>query len=140
MKRIISISFVTLLATSCVRGQNLKEVVTQSGLRYTVLKSGTGEPAKKGQEVGIYESMSYLSGKQFYSIAKPAPPIKFTLGTNQVIAGVDEGVSGMKVGEIRQLIVPPSLSKRTEYPSSLSPDSTLLYRIELVEISKRKDN
>ena len=139
MKSIIRISFVTLLAASCARGQDSKEVVTESGLRYTVLKSGTGEPAKKGQEVAIYESMSYPSGKQFYSIEKPAPPIKFILGTNQVIAGVDEGVSGMKVGEIRKLIVPPSLSKRTEYPASLSPDSTLLYRIELVEISKKKN-
>jgi peptidylprolyl isomerase len=139
MKSIISISFVLLLAFSSARGQNSKEVVTESGLRYTVLKSGTGEPAKKGQEVAIYESMSYLSGKQFYSIEKPAPPIKFILGTKQVIAGVDEGVSGMQVGEIRQLIVPPSLSKRTEYPASLSPDSTLLYIVELVEISTKKD-
>ncbi len=82
--------------------------------------------------------MAYLSGKQFYAIEKPAPPIKFTLGQKQVIAGVDEAVTGMKVGEIRKLIVPPSLSRRLEYPSYLSPDSTLLYKIELVEIVKGK--
>ena len=42
----------------------------------------------------------------------------------------------MKQGEIRKLIVPPALSKRKEYPDHLSPDSTLIYIIELVEITK----
>jgi hypothetical protein len=59
------------------------EVTTKAGLRYTVLKAGSGETAKFGQGVAIYESMGYLSGKQFYSIEKPAPPIKFTLGKKQ---------------------------------------------------------
>ncbi|MGC4038227.1 MAG: FKBP-type peptidyl-prolyl cis-trans isomerase [Chitinophagaceae bacterium] len=117
--------------------QTAKEITTASGLRYTVLKEGNGEMARKGQKVSIYESMSYLSGKQFYSIEKPAPPVKFTLGAKQAIDGVDEAVTGMKVGEVRKLIVPPSLSKRTEYPSNLSKDSTLLYKVELVEITKQ---
>ena len=100
------------------------------------MKNGDGEKAKPGQEVTIYESMSYLGGKHFYSIEKPVQPIRFTLGKKQVIDGEDEGVTGMKVGEIRRLIVPSSLSKRSEYPDYLSPDSTLLYKIELVEIVK----
>lgn len=80
--------------------------------------------------------MGLLSGKQFYSLERRAPPITFTLGTKQVIDGVDEAVTGMKAGEIRKVIIPPHLSKRQEYPSYLSPDSTLLYQIELVEIKK----
>lgn len=43
-------------------------------------KNWQWEAAKVGQEVAIYESMGYLGGKQFYSIEKPAPPIKFTIG------------------------------------------------------------
>jgi FKBP-type peptidyl-prolyl cis-trans isomerase len=136
MKFITSIFFLFLLTNCSNTKQFPKEIITSSGLRYFILKQGTGEPAKKGQEVAIYESMGYLSGKNFYSLERPAPPIKFTLGEKQVIAGVDEAVTGMKVGEIRRLIVPPALSKRQEYPPYLSPDSTLLYRIELVEIKK----
>ena len=136
MKVVISF-FLLFLLTNCSNTKQFPKVITtSSGLRYFVLKQGTGEPAQKGQEVAIYESMGYLSGKNFYSIQRPAPPIKFTLGEKQVIAGVDEAVTGMKVGEIRRLIVPPALSKRQDYPSYLSPDSTLLYRIELVEIKK----
>jgi peptidylprolyl isomerase len=76
---ITSIS-VIILTSSQVHAQSSNEVTTKSGLRYTVLKAGSGETAKAGQEVAIYESMGYLSGKQFYSLEKPAPPIKFTLG------------------------------------------------------------
>lgn len=103
-------------------------------MRYFVLKQGMDESARKGQEVAIYESMGLQSGKQFYSIERPAPPINFTLGKKQVVDGVEEAVTGMKVGEIRKVIVPPHLSKRQDYPPYLSPDSTLLYKIELVEI------
>jgi FKBP-type peptidyl-prolyl cis-trans isomerase FkpA len=130
---LITISLI-ILTSSQVHGQSSKEITTKSGLRYTVLKTGSGKAAKVGQEVAIYESMGYLSGKQFYSIEKPAPPIKFTLGKKQVIDGVDEAVTGMKVGEIRRLIVSPALSKRAEYPDYLSKDSTLVYKVELVEI------
>jgi FKBP-type peptidyl-prolyl cis-trans isomerase FkpA len=132
----ITISLI-ILTSSQIHGQTSEEITIKSGLRYTVLKFGSGEAAKPGQEVAIYESMGYLSGKQFYSIEKPAPPLKFTLGKKQAIDGVDEAVTGMKVGEIRKLIVPPALSKCTEYPDYLSKDSTLLYKVELVEIVKK---
>jgi peptidylprolyl isomerase len=134
MRQIIVIILLVLRVTFLVKAQTSKEITTKSGLRYIVLKSGDGEVAKTRQEVAIYESMSYLSGKQLYSLEKPAPPIKFTLGKKQAIDGVDEGVTGMKVGEIRKLIVPPTLSKRTDYPDFLSKDSTLVYKVELVQI------
>jgi peptidylprolyl isomerase len=43
----------------------------------------------------------------------------------------------MKVGEIRKLIIPPSLSKRSAYPNFLAKDSTLVYKIEQLEIMKK---
>ncbi len=126
-----------LLMAGCQASRHTgKEIITPSGLKYTILKRGAGVVAKNGQEVAIYETMGYLSGKLFYAIEKPALPIRFTLGKQQVIAGVDEAVRGMRVGEVRKLVVPPSLSKRIEYPDYLSPDSTLLYKVELVEIVK----
>ena len=75
-------SIIILLAfTNCVNTNQLsKAVVTTSGLKYTIVKNGDGEKAKPGQEVTIYESMSYLGGKHFYSIEKPVQPIRFTLG------------------------------------------------------------
>ena len=93
MKLAVTTILLIILTNSQIHGQSSKEVTTKSGLRYTVLKAGSGEVAKVGQEVAIYESMSYLSGKQIYSIEKPAPAVKFTLGKKQAIEGVDEGVT-----------------------------------------------
>jgi len=56
------------------------------------------------------------------------------LGGQQVIDDVDEGVTGMRIGERRKLIVPPALSRRSTYPDGLSPEDTLYYDVELIGI------
>ena len=113
-----------------------KEVTTSTGLIYEILQEGAGESAQEGDDVMIHESTSYSDGTLIFSTSQIGHPIKIRIGARQAIEGVDEGLRGMKVGEIRKLIVPPALCKRTEYPPSLSPDSTLYYEIELVEIVK----
>ena len=82
----------------------------------------------------IHETTTLADGTLIYSTRTKNNPLKFLLGGNQVIAGVDEGVTGMRVGERRTLIVPPSLSKRSVYPANTPPNATLYYDIELVEI------
>ena len=104
------------------------------GLRYEILQSGSGITAKSGDEVVIHEQMGYTDGTILYSTRNAGSTVRFLLGGNQAIAGIDLGMQGMKKGEIRKLLVPPALSKRTQYPNFLSPDSTLLYTIELIDI------
>jgi len=113
---------------------NLPVITTQSGLKYQVLSQGAGPIAAPGESVRIHETTMLEDGTQIDSTRTRNQPLKFLLGGGQVIAGVDEGVTGMKVGERRRLIVPPALNKRTSYPPNLSPDATLLYDIELVAI------
>ena len=92
---------------------------------------------KEGDEIFIHETTSYLSGKLLLSSREAMPePLKFRVGSKMVIAGVEEGVLGMRVGEVRKMIIPPALSKRTMYPDFLSPDSTLLYEVEVIDIVK----
>jgi len=88
--------------------------------------------------VRIHETTTLKDGTLIYSTRTNGKPLKFWLGGNQVIAGVDEGVRGMRVGERRKLIVPPSLSKRSSYPANIPPEATLYYDIELVEIIPEK--
>jgi FKBP-type peptidyl-prolyl cis-trans isomerase len=84
--------------------------------------------------VRIHETTTLKDGTLLYSTRSKGNPLKFLLGGNQVIAGFDEGVRGMRVGERRKLIVPPSLSKRSTYPANTPPGATLYYDIELIEI------
>lgn len=126
---------VFLVSLSCQKFREVQEtyITTPSGLQYMILKEGVGESAKVGQDVKIHESTSYRDGTLVFT-SENMDPLQFTLGGTMVIKGVDEGVQGMKKGEIRKLIVPTSLSQRSSYPPILSKDSILVYKIELIDI------
>ncbi len=134
MKSIFTI-LLLVISMSCQKNtsQQSDMITTASGLQYKIIKEGTGEGAKIGQDVKIHESTSYRDGTLIFS-SENMEPLQFTLGGKMVIEGVDEGIRGMKKGEVRKLIVPTSLSKRSSYPPILSKDSILVYRIELIDI------
>lgn len=124
----------SLLIPLTAPAQSGRMITTKSGLRYEVVAQGSGAPAKAGDHVRIHETTTLKDGTLVFSTRTKGTPLKFLLGGNQVIAGVDEGVTGMRAGERRKLIVPPSLSKRSSYPANTPPDAILYYEIELVEI------
>ncbi len=61
-------------------------------------------------------------------------PFKFTLGAGQVIAGWDEGLLGMKIGEKKTLTIPPEKGYGSRAVSSIPANSTLIFDVELVGI------
>lgn len=109
---------------------------TPSGLKYKILQQGSGESAIVGNEVYIRETTSYLDGTVLYSNEHSGSPVKVLIGGNQATNAVDEGLRGMKVGEVRYLVAAPQLVKRTSYPDNVSPDSTLAIKLILVSFSK----
>jgi FKBP-type peptidyl-prolyl cis-trans isomerase len=109
-------------------------ITTPSGLQYRILQKGNGEPTKAGDEVLIFETTTYRDGTVLYSNENTNSPIKVLIGGNQATEGVDEGLRGMEVGEIKEIIAPPELVKRTSYPPNVSPDSTLVIKLILHKI------
>ena len=110
-----------------------KYIEIRSGLKYTILRPGKGETAQVGQEVLIHEKMGYRNDSLVFS-SYGSNPVKFLIGGNQVVEGVDSGVRGMKKNEIRKIIVPTTFSNRRGNHSIPHPDSTLVYEIELLDI------
>lgn len=129
--RVATLLIAAAIAAACAHRS--RTISTPSGLRYDVLATGNGPVAARGQRVSIHETTTLRNGTVIYT-SRGGSPITFQLGANQVIAGVEEGVTGMRVGERRLLVVPPSLSKRTSYPANTPPDSTLHIDVELVAI------
>jgi hypothetical protein len=121
---------------------------TASGLRFQVIESGTGPVAAQGDHAFIHETMRVVNDTVIVDTWALNSPIEFLLGGDQVIDGVDEGVTGMRVGERRRLIVPPALSKRDKPcekadpaecpapPTLYEPTDTLQYEITLLRVRK----
>ena len=116
----------------------VQAVTTASGLVYEVIETGTGPVAKAGDMALIHETTQLADGTMITDTWAMNYPIRFLLGGNQVIDGLDEAVTGMRVGERRKLIVPPSLSKRTSYPENglFTPEDTLYYDVILLQLSE----
>ncbi|MBL7740175.1 MAG: FKBP-type peptidyl-prolyl cis-trans isomerase [Chitinophagaceae bacterium] len=141
MKFICFFSLIALTLSSCGNRLNISKsdskdeyVLTQTGLKYKILKNGSGAHAQEGQEVLIFETTSYLNGTVLYSNENSTTPVKVLIGGHQATDGVDEGLRGMQAGEVRKLIAPPYLVKRKSYPGNVSPDSTLVIKIILHKI------
>ena len=109
-------------------------VHTKSGLSYQIVVKGTGPVVSSGQRVTIHEALSLPDGKVLFDSRVTHNPVTFELGAKQVIPGVEEGVTGMRVGERRKLLVPPALDGRTFDPSFIPPDAIRHYDIELMAI------
>ncbi len=94
---------------------------------------GTGTEAKAGQSVTVnYVGINYKSGKEFDSSWKRNEPFTFTLGKGQVIPGWEKGIPGMKVGGRRELVIPPALGYGAKGSSTIPPNETLIFVVDLL--------
>lgn len=104
------------------------------------LRLGTGADAVTGKNVVVnYTGWLYDptkadgKGLQFDS-SVGLTPLTFTVGSGQVIEGFDRGVTGMKVGGARRVVIPPSMGYGASRNNSIPPYATLVFEIELVEV------
>jgi len=111
-------------------------VTTPSGLKYNEIKEGTGATPQKGQTVVVHYTGTLEDGTKFDSSRDRNSPFSFKLGVGQVIKGWDEGLSTMKVGGRRQLIIPADLGYGSRGAGGvIPPNATLLFDVELLKIS-----
>jgi FKBP-type peptidyl-prolyl cis-trans isomerase len=112
-----------------------KVITTKSGLKYIDEKEGTGAEAKKGDTVDVHYTGWLKDGKKFDSSKDRGRPLSFKLGEGRVIKGWEEGISGMKVGGKRKLIIPPDLAYGEKgFPGAIPPNAELTFEVELVGI------
>lgn len=108
---------------------------TASGLQTVVLQAGDGPQAANGQRVQVRYAGYLLDGTKFDATAEGGEPYAFVLGQGTVIAGWDEALAMMKVGEKRKLVIPPALGYGAQgYPPVIPANATLVFDIELVGV------
>ena len=112
-----------------------KTTITSSGLKYRDLVVGTGEAAVAGMTAVVHYTGWLSDGTMFDSSLDRGVPFEFTLGAGRVIRGWDEGVPTMKIGGIRELIIPPDLGYgELGAGGVIPPDATLRFEIKLLEL------
>ena len=108
---------------------------TESGLRYQILQNGSGAKAEKGATVSVHYKGQLTDGTVFDSSYKRKEPIEFVLGMGQVIAGWDEGVSLLKIGDKARFVIPSNLGYGSRGAGgSIPPDANLIFDVELVDV------
>jgi peptidylprolyl isomerase len=77
------------------------------GLLILVLMTGCGGPdvAKSGDTVSVHYTGTLADGTEF-DTSTGGEPMEFTLGEGNLIAGFEQAVIGMKVGESRTITIP----------------------------------
>ncbi len=108
----------------------------RSGLVVETLRAGTGTAAQVGDTVKVHYVGTLMDGRKFESSRDRGEPYAFQLGRGAVLAGWDQGVTGMKVGEVRRLTVPPSLGYGASAVGSIPSNATLVFELELVEATR----
>lgn len=108
-------------------------IETPSGLRYVVIRKGTGSTSPKmGQTVTVHYEGKFLNGKIFDSSILRGEPAQFAVG--QVIEGWNEALMDMHKGEKRTLIIPPDLAYGEQgHPAGIPGNSYLIFQVELVD-------
>jgi len=108
----------------CSKGQLKKEI----------LEEGTGILADEENTVVVHYIGTLGDGTKVDSSIDRGQPFSFILGEGRVIAGWEQGILGMKVGEKRKLTIASDLAYGDAGVGAIPGGATLIFEVELLEI------
>ena len=131
----VAILALAAFMTSC-SGSSVSELSTKD------LVMGTGDEAVSGATLTmhytgwLYDTAAANNrGSKFDSSVDRGTHFEFPLGGGRVISGWDQGVVGMKVGEVRELTIAPEMAYGDRQVGDLiPPGSTLVFEVELADL------
>ena len=105
-------------------------------LEITDITVGDGAEAGPGDQVSVhYVGVAHSTGEEFDASYNRGAPLDFPLGAGRVIPGWDTGVSGMRVGGRRRLVIPPHLAYGDRGAGGvIGPGETLIFVVDLVAV------
>ena len=125
-----------------ITGIEATEIVP--GLQSRVLLKGEGPEAESGDTAVVHytgwlydENAPKHRGSKFDSSVDRDELFPFPLGAGRVIKGWDQGVVGMRVGEVRELTISPELAYGDRGAGDvIPPGATLVFVVQLVDLQR----
>ncbi len=106
-----------------------------ASLNVEKLVSGEGRIPRKGELVTVHYTGWLTDGEKFDSSVDRDEPFQFVLGGGQVIAGWDQAVATLRIGDKVRITLPPELAYGEHgYPGAIPPNATLIFEVELLGI------
>ena len=106
------------------------------GLRWKILKEGTGPGVPKGARIRVDYTGMLSNGKTFDSSNLHGGPIEVQVGIGRIIPGWDLTLMDMKTGERRIVAIPPELAYGAAGAGNgvIPPNAFLVFEMEVVEV------
>jgi len=132
-----------------ITDNKLNVAKTDSGLYYAITKPGTGPVMVPGDTAVVKYVGKLLNGKVFDSNIKeeaikgklpsiemrPFQPIRFSVGTHQVIPGWDQGFLLLNKGAKATFVIPSALGYGEQGMRDMIPaNSPLVFEVELIDV------
>jgi FKBP-type peptidyl-prolyl cis-trans isomerase len=109
---------------------------TPSGIRYRRIGGpGTGPKPRPTDTVTIHYVGTLTDGSEFDSSLRTGQPV--TMALPSLIPGWREGVPLMSVGDVYEFVIPPELGYGDTASGPIPANSTLNFRIGLIDIPSR---
>ena len=137
------VNVVLLVICAVAAGCDSNPSAPSAGVPFTVtdLTVGTGAEAMNGQSLTmdytgwLYEASAPDNKGQVFDSTDGRGPFSFVLGSGQVIQGWEQGLSGMRVGGKRRLVIPPELAYGEQGSGGvIPPNATLIFEIDLISV------
>jgi FKBP-type peptidyl-prolyl cis-trans isomerase FkpA len=137
-----------------IADNNLKVTTTASGLSYVITKESAEPKPAAGDTVSVNYVGKFVNGKIFDTSIKseaikgklqinpmnPYKPLRFAIGTGNMIAGLNEAVQLLGKGAKATVIVPSSLAYADRGNQAVGPFTPLVFDVELVDITHPNPN
>ncbi|MBL4701898.1 MAG: FKBP-type peptidyl-prolyl cis-trans isomerase [Phycisphaeraceae bacterium] len=106
-----------------------------NGLAYQLLEAGSGERAVKLNDYVVMTYVAFLAGSQKpFAGTESNKGFNFQVGHASILAGIQQGIVGMKLGEKRKLHIPPALGFGNRKAIGVPPSSTLRVNLHVIRI------
>jgi len=132
----LALSFLFGAAAQAEKFQNAK-----GGMKIKDIQTGTGLVAAEGTIATIHFTawldQQGVRGRELYNSRNSGEPVSFVIGTDKVMPAWNEGVRGMQIGGIRQLLVPPEMAYGQRAVDDVIPaGASMQFIIELVRLEE----